>query len=191
MERKYAAAGAAVAVAVLLPLGRWVIASRQDAADERASRELERQFASRQAAATGAGQPSAGGGAWTWGRQGGPTGQGGQRRGNGQRGPDRSRRMEEMAREVGLNQTQVGQIQAVQQSSRPMMSDVFRNPQLTREQKMEAMQEIRAAQQTQISRFLSADQLARYTAYQQKMRERWQARRRENGGPGGGPAAGG
>ena len=74
--------------------------------------------------------------------------------------------MEAMTQEVGLTPAQVKQVQAVQESSRPMMSDVFRNPQLSREQKMASMQQIRQVQQVQISKFLSIDQQTKYTAFQ-------------------------
>ncbi len=193
MERKYAAAGAVVAVAVLLPLGRWVIASRQDAADQQASRAVERQFVSQRAAAGVAQQTTSS--PWGQGGQWGRGGQNGQRRlrsgQNGQRGQGRARMMEQMAKEVGLDQTQMKKIQAVQESSRSMMGDIFRNPQFTREQKMATMQQLRQAQQTQINKFLTPDQQAKFAAFQEKMRAQRQARRRANGGGVSGPWGGG
>ncbi len=186
MERKYAAASAAIAVAVLLPIGRYVIASRQDAADRQASLAVERRFVSNRAAATGIAQTPTGIGQWR-GRNG-ANGQGRRRRRGGQGGPPgqgRARRMEQMAKEVGLNPTQMQRIQAAQQSARPMMADVFRNPQLTRDQKMAAMQQVRAAQQAQINQILTPEQQTKYQAFQEKMRAQRQARWRENGGSGG------
>lgn len=183
-DRKTWIAAGAIAVAILLPTGRWVLAARQDAADEKASREVERQFQSRQVARNGGGTTQAGGNPQQgWGGPGGGRGRGRQGRGGGgQRGQGRARMMAEMVKEVGLNEMQVKQLQAVQESSRPMMQDLFRNPQLSREQKMEAMQQMRAQQQAQISKFLTPDQQTKYAAFQQKMRAQWQARRQANGG---------
>jgi hypothetical protein len=92
--------------------------------------------------------------------------------------------MEAMAQEVGLTPTQVTQIQAVQRSARPLMFNVFRNPQLTRDQKRAQMQQIRAAQQAQINRLLTPDQQVKYAAFQQKMREQWQTQRQASGASG-------
>lgn len=189
MERKKIVAGGVCAVAVLLPLGQWVLGARQDAADKQASQEVERRFREQRTASV-AGQPQVDGGQWGQERhedqRRGQDHQGGRHRWSGeQREQAHNRRMQEMAQQVGLNPTQVKNIQAIQQSARPMMRDVFRNPQLSREQKMAQMQQMRAAQQTQIAKVLTPEQQTKYATYQQQMRERWQARRRESGGPGG------
>ncbi len=53
MDRKKVIAGSLIAIAVLLPVGKWVVASPQDAADRKQSQEIEKQFASRNGADTG------------------------------------------------------------------------------------------------------------------------------------------
>lgn len=195
MQRKNAVAGAIIAGAVLLLAGRWVIASRQDASDQKEAQEVERKFVAQRAAANGA-TPAQPGGMWAGGgapgqrRRGGGGGPGGG--GGGQRGQGRQRMMEAMAKEVGLNPTQMKQVQAIQQSSRPMMGDVRRNPKMSREDKQAAMKTIREAQQTQMNKILTPDQQTKYAAFREKTRALWQARRQGNGGPGGaGPGAGG
>src|SRR5215475_14030993 len=98
MERKQIFAGTAIAVAVLLPIGQWILASRQEAAGIKASQQVERDFIAQRAAAAGVQPPQDGGrwGAWDGGgpRPGGP-GSGARRRPDGQRGQGRARRMEE------------------------------------------------------------------------------------------------
>ena len=95
-----------------------------------------------------------------------------------------------MIKEVGLTPAQAKQVQAVQRSTRPLMGDIFRNPQLSQEQKMAAMRQIRQQQQTQVNKILTPEQQTKYAAYQQKMRERWQARRREWEGANGSQGSG-
>lgn len=187
MERRKVIAGSIIGVAILLPIGKWVIASRQDAADQKASQQVEQQFRARQAAATGAPAPQAGGG--QWGQGGARRGGGGRRGGGAQWGQRRQEMQQQMIKEVGLNPTQVKQLDAVRQSSRSLMPDVFRNPNLSREQKMAAMQQIRQAEQQATSKFLTADQMTKYTAFQEKMRA--QMRAQWGGGGRGGPGGGG
>ena len=186
MQRRHMVSGAIIAIAVLLPLSRWVTASRQQAAARIEDLKVEKQFV---ASRTAAGQQMADGPGQWGARQGGrrPGGWGGQGQSR-QRGQGRRDMMTRMVKEVGLTPAQVKQLQAVRDSSRPMMSDVFRNPQLTREQKMAAVQQIRQAQQTQVGKFLTLDQQAKYTAFQEKMRQQRQTWR-GTGGPGfpGGP----
>jgi len=187
MERKYVVFSAVCAVAVLLPLGRWALSSWQDAADRKAARMIESQFASRRAA-SGINSQTASIGSFTQRGPGASGRWGGRQSGQpGQPGQWGARRNEAMAQEVGLTPTQAKQVQAVQQSARPLMFDIFRNPQLTREQKRAQTQQIRAAQQAQISKLLTPDQQVKFAAFQQKMREQWQqwqARRQANGGGG-------
>ncbi len=188
MNRKHMVAGAIIAIAVLLPLGQWVTASHQQAEAYKEDRKVEQQFIAGRKAD---GQPTvAGSGQWGGGQgRGGRRGWSGRADGGqgGRRGQGRQRMMEQMAKEVGLTPEQVKQIQAVRDSSRPMMSDVFRNPQLTREQKTAAVQQIRQAQQAQIARLLTADQQAKYTAFQDRMRQQRQAWRGAGGGNPEGP----
>lgn len=188
MEQKKVIAGAIIGVAILLPLGKWVIASRQDAADQKEAQKVEQQFRAKQAEATGAPPPAPGGG--QWGRGGGQ--QGGRRRGGAGGGAQFAQRRQEMQqqmiKEVGLNPTQVKQLDAVRQSSRSMMPNVFRNPKLSWEQKRAAMQQMRQAEQQSISKFLSAEQMTKYTAFQEKMRAQMRA---QWGGGRGGPGGGG
>jgi hypothetical protein len=178
MERKYILAGTVGALALLLPFGRWLLELRQNAADAKHSFEIERQFANRRAA------PQLGqGGMWAGGVQ---NRSGRWRNGAGdsraQPGVGRTQMMQAMAQEVGLTPSQVKQMQAIRASARPMMMDLFRNPQMSPEQKRAALQQVRAAQQAQISTILSADQQAKYATFQQKMRAQWQERMQQNGG---------
>jgi hypothetical protein len=190
MQRRHIFVGAVIALALLLPLGRWLYGMYQDAADRKASLAIEKQFANRLPTTNATqGQPSSLGGPNGRMRRGG--GQG--RPGGGQRGQRGAQMMAEMAKEVDLSPTQVKQVQAVQESTRPLMGDLFRNPNLTRDQKREQMQQLRAAQQAQISKILSPDQQTKYAAFQEKVRAQWQARRQANGsgyGGGGRPGSG-
>jgi len=213
MERKYLITGAVCAVAILLPVGRWLITSRQDAAAVAAERAAARQrpsslrpqggvpgqtpgrFAVADAGAPGSSNPwrsgpdgAPGPGGWR-GRGGdGTANRGGWGGGAGQGSPQReqmrAKRTEALVKAVGLNPTQLSQLQAIQRSARPLMADVFRNPNLSREQKGAAVQQIQAAQQAQFSKFLSPDQTARYVAFQQQMRAQRQSRWGGNGGQG-------
>ena len=180
MNKKYVWMGAVIGVAVLLWLGQWLYGMYQDNADRTAAIAIEKQYASRNnanAGQSGGAVPGGPNGQRRWG-----SGQGG---GGGQWAQRGARRMEELTKEVGLNQAQVKQVQAAQASSRSLMGDIFRNPNLTREQKMAQMQQLRAAQQAQISKILTPDQQTKYTTFQEKMRSQWQARRQANGGGGG------
>jgi len=215
MERKHLITGAVCAVAILLPVGRWLITSRQDAAAaavERAAERAQHPSSLRpQGGAPGqtpgrltvanAGAPG-GPNSWRsgpdgaapgpdgWRSRGGdrPTNRGGWGNWGGtgsqqQREQMRARRTEALVKAVGLNPTQLSQLQAIQRSARPLMADIFRNPNLSQEQKRASVQQIQAAQQAQLSKFLSPDQTARYVAFQQQMRSQWQSRR-GNGGQG-------
>ena len=195
MERKKVIAATVIAIAVLLPFGKWVIASRQEVADQKASQDVEQKFVAARTAANGNVPAVRPGGMAMGGGQGGPNGggqNGGRRWGGGggndaQRQQRQQQRIEAMAKEVGLSPAQMKQVQAVQQSSRPMMMDVFRNPNLSREQKQAAMQTLRQAQQEQMNKIMTPEQQSKYTAYREKMRAQRQSRQGQNGGgPGGG-----
>ena len=190
-KKKYGIVGLIIALALMIPLGRWVYGMSQDAADRREAMEIEKKYAAnRQPGANGAAMAGAGGG-YGGGRRGGGQwggGPGGEGRGEAMH----ARMMAEMTKEVGLSPTQAKQIQAIQASSRPLMADLFRNPKLSRDEKRAQMQQLRAAQQQELAKVLTTDQQTRYTAFQQKMREQFQSRRRERGGGGyGGSGDGG
>jgi hypothetical protein len=188
-KRKIVTAGVLIGIAVLIPLGRWVIASRQEAAAAKVDQVVEQQFiAARQA--NGQMMPQAQS-QWRGGQGGGNGGNGPRRGGNGgQRGQGRQRRMEQMVKEVGLNPTQAKQVQTIRQSARSTMTDIFRNPNLTREQKRAQGQQIRQAVQEQLNKVLTTDQQTKYAAFQEKMRQERAARRQQNGGGFGGPGGG-
>ncbi len=187
IRNRYLIGSAIIAIALLIPLGRWGFGMWQEAADRKAAMEIEKQFASRQPGANGAAMAGGSGGNGGYGGQGGRGNGGGGRWGGGQGGEQmRARMMEAMTKEVGLTPAQAKQVQAIQASSRPLMRDMFRNPKMSREEKQAQMQQLRAAQQKEMAKILSPDQMAKLDVFRQKMREQWQSRRRERGGGYGG-----
>ena len=187
MERKYMILGVVVTAAVLLPLGKWLSASRQQEAARTEDRKVEQRFVADRQAAGQAMSQQKGAGVNRKSGGGGPNGSN-----QSQRAQDRQKRMEEMAKVVGLSAEQMKQVAAVQASTRPLMGDIFRNPKLTQKQKQAAVADIRKAQTAQISKFLTPEQMTNYTAYQSKMHQERQARRaaREAGGGGASGATG-
>jgi hypothetical protein len=181
MTRKHVFMGATIAAAILLWVGLWLHGIYQDSVDIRQAREIERQYASRNSHAANGGNGAGAIGrtdATGQRRRGGYGGYGGS---GGQRAQRQAQRMNEMAKAVGLNPTQVKQVQAAQESTRSLMGNIFRNPNLSREQKQAQMQQIRASMQEQINKTLTPDQQTKYAAFQEKMRAEWQARRMANG----------
>ncbi len=150
MERKKVIAGTVIAIALLLPLGKWVIASRQESSDKQSS------YLNGPVNSSTDGRMAGGvsGGA---GRQG---------RGRGQRA---ARMMAEMTKELNLTAEQVKQVQSVQQNSQPKMGAIRQNSQMSRDQKRSAMAQIRQDQQAEINKFLTPDQQTKYTALIVKM----------------------
>lgn len=173
MKREHVIAGAAVAIALLLPAARWALTARAAAGAEREWSARAQAAASAQRRAddprsgstrVAAGAPSRGG----WNRQRARRSGWSHQRGHG---------IEEIAKALGLTAEQQNRIRSARESVRQVLSDVFRSPSATRAEKMAAAQAMRAAQEKTVAALLSPDQRVQYTAYQKQMQARWQANR--------------
>lgn len=107
-------------------------------------------------------------------------------------GGDRQARMKQMLKDsVGLNDTQIDSVTAIQQEQRPQMRDIFQDQSLSQDDKMTKLKALQDAAAARYAKFMTPDQIAKLQAMQQRMRARMGNRGGGGGNGGGGNGGGG
>jgi hypothetical protein len=100
---------------------------------------------------------------------------------NGGGGGDRMAQYRQMLKDsVQLNDTQIDSVMAVRQDMRPQMRAIFQDQSLSQDDKQAKMKAINDAASARYAKFMTADQVAKLQA----MQERMMARMRNRGGGG-------
>lgn len=101
--------------------------------------------------------------------------------GGGGGGADRMARYNQMLKDsVGLTDIQIDSVQAVRKDFQPQMRAIFQDQSLSQDDKMVKMKDLQTQINTRYANFLTADQVQKLDAMQQRM----MARRRQGGGGG-------
>jgi len=94
-------------------------------------------------------------------------------------------RMRQMYKDsLQLTDVQIDSVMAVQQDLRPQMRAIFQDQSMSQDDKMAKMKTLNDQADVRYAKFLSADQIAKLHAMQERMRARM--RNRQGGGGGGG-----
>jgi hypothetical protein len=97
-------------------------------------------------------------------------------------GGNRMAQQQQMLKDsVGLNDTQIDSVQSVRKEFSPQMRAIFTDQSLSQDDKMAKMKTIQTQIDARYSKFMTADQVQKMDAMQQRM----MARRRQGGGGGG------
>ncbi|TDW97399.1 hypothetical protein [Dinghuibacter silviterrae] len=103
---------------------------------------------------------------------------------NGGGGGDRMAQYRQMLKDsVQLSDTQIDSVMAIRQEMRPQMRDIFQDQSLSQDDKMAKMKALNQQADARYAKFLTADQIAKLDAMQQRMMGRM--RQRQQGGGGG------
>ena len=104
---------------------------------------------------------------------------------NGGGGGGNQERMRQMYKDsLQLTDVQIDSVTAVQQDLRPQMRAIFQDQSMSQDDKQAKLKALNDQAAARESKFLSADQLAKLQAMQDRMRARM--RNRQGGGGGGG-----
>ena len=102
----------------------------------------------------------------------------------------RARMLDQMAKTLGLTDSQKQQFKDADQDMGPNMGKVFQDKSLSQQQKMQKMQELGAKHDAALRAILTPDQQAKYQQMQDEMRKQWGQRQGAGGRPGGPPPGG-
>jgi hypothetical protein len=103
---------------------------------------------------------------------------------NGGGGGDRMAQMRQSLKDsIGLSDTQIDSVMAVQQDLRPQRRAIFQDQSLSQDDRQAKMKALNDAAAARYKNFLTADQIAKLQAYQQRQMDRM--RQRQGGGGGG------
>ena len=98
-----------------------------------------------------------------------------------------NRRRDELARTLGLTESQKQKVKEADDAMGPNMGKIFQDKSLSQQQKMQKMQAAGDKHDAALRDILTPEQQTKYQQMQADMRKQWQ-QRRGNGGPGNPPS---